>query len=108
MTDIYRTPGSGPKPEIQANSDVTINTPEPKPEGRAIAMTPGEHYVRAEALLEELAEDLDDLENAGATWGFAAINALIAIAQVHATLATVDLNRIWPMRGSGPPLPEKI
>ena len=45
-------------------------------------MTPAEHYAEAERLLRALRDQLQKLDQVGTT-------AIIASAQVHATLATV-------------------
>lgn len=50
-------------------------------------MTPADHYAEADRLLADAKVRLAD--------GLGA-NSLLAVAQVHATLATVDPNRVWP------------
>jgi hypothetical protein len=85
MASTYRTPGSGPKDPGA-------------PKGRAIAMTPAEHYVMAERLLEELLNGDDDFADSADV--LAEIANVLAVAQVHATLAAAYIPRqFWPSRG---------
>lgn len=60
----------------------------------AILRTPAEHYVQAERLLAE-ADTLPDHDSPAAARAY---ELLTATAQVHATLATVNLDVLWPRR----------
>lgn len=59
-------------------------------------MTPAEHYAEAERLLAE-ADKLPDQNSPAAARAY---ELLTATAQVHATLATINPDVLWPMRTS--------
>lgn len=53
-------------------------------------MTPADHYAEAERILLTLDDHLIEVQA-----------QIVAEAQVHATLATVDPNRVWPLKETG-------
>jgi len=55
-------------------------------------MTPMDHYREAERLIGQAEKTLDDplFKNASTVAAAAAVQTVYALAQVHATLATVD------------------
>lgn len=73
-------------------------------------MTPADHYAEADRLLAEahhaVRRSLDQREESidAALYADEA-ERLTRFAQVHATLATVDPNRVWPLR-QVPPQPK--
>lgn len=65
-------------------------------------MTPAEHYAEADRLLAEahhaVRRSLDPREGTTNAALYAdEAERLTRFAQVHATLATVDPNRVWPL-----------
>lgn len=56
-------------------------------------MTPAEHYAEAEIWIDKL-DNLDASDPAS----LGAYRTFLQRAQVHATLATVNPNVLWPLR----------